>query len=340
MYILDCTAAEEMCTNLQPFLNVIKVLLGIVRWTVPIVLIVFGSIDMFKAVTKAEDEKSIQDARRSLIKRIIYGVVVFLVPLIVNIVMELIDEGVTTTDEVTATTWVSCWNNTIDTSKCDDIYAPEVEPETSSENGNTCNCELCENGTSNCQYAKITVGACRAEGGTCKTTPTDDDNHDCSSYVCPSSAKIDSFNKSVNKVYYKNSCYCKVTIADPDIYNSSNCSDIEFSSDNYTFAFYESDGSMANINCYFKKRNNTNDNNDNSSENSCTEPCLRKNLILGREFNGQLSNNICTYSAVLDTDANLDCAQSCKNTWGKSGFKSSSSNSNGGCSCKYSTICN
>lgn len=168
MYILDCTAAEEMCTNLQPFLNVIKVLFGIVRWTVPIVLIVYGSIDMFKAVTKAEDEKFIQDARRSLIKRIIYGVVVFLVPLIVNIIMELIDEGVTTTDEVTATTWVSCWNNTIDTSKCDDIYAPEVEPETSSENGNTCNCEVCENGTSNCQYAKIAVEECRAEGGTCK----------------------------------------------------------------------------------------------------------------------------------------------------------------------------
>ena len=315
MYILDCTAAEEMCANLQPFLNVIKVFLEIIRWTVPILLIIFGSIDMFNAVTKADDEKVIQDSRRKFIKRIIYGVVVFLVPFIINLIMDLIDEaiGKNENDEITATTWVSCWNDKIDTSNCSDIYEPEIEPETSSENGN---------------------------GYIPNNSGEDDDKNKCLSYTCPSSAKIDSFNKSVKKVYYKNNCYCKVTIADPNLYNSSDCSDVEFSNGNYIFAFSENDGSMANINCYFKKGSDANGNNNNSSENNCTEPCLRKNLILGREFTGQLSNNICTYSAVLDTDANLDCDQSCKNTWGKSGFKSSGSNSNGGCSCKYSTICN
>ncbi len=131
MYILDCTAVEEMCANLQPFLNVIKVFLEILRWTVPILLIVFGSIDMFNAVTKAEDEKSLQDARRKLIKRIIYGIVVFLVPFIINLIMELVDEGIDTVDEVTATSWISCWNEKINTKNCSDIYEPEVESNTS-----------------------------------------------------------------------------------------------------------------------------------------------------------------------------------------------------------------
>ena len=159
-------------------------------------------------------------------------------------------------------------------------------------------------------------------------------------YICPSSVKIDSFTKSVEKVYYKNNCYCKVTIADSSIYNSSNCTDVIFSSGNYSFAFSEDDGSMANINCYFKKGNSNSGNNYNSSSNDCTKPCLRKNMILGRESEGKLSSNTCTYSAVLDIDANLDCSQSCKNTWGKSGYISSNSNSTGGCSCKYNTLCN
>lgn len=223
MYVLECTEAAEMCKNLQPFLNIIKILLEILRWTVPILLIVFGSIDMFNAVTKADDEKILQDARQKLIKRIIYGIVVFLVPLIVNLVMDLVEEaGIKDENSITATTWVSCWNDSIDTSGCSDIYAPKEE------------------------------------------TSVNTNEH------------------------------------------------------NYS--------------------NNTDSNNNNKVQ--CKNSCLRKNLILGRETEGNLNNNACTYSAVLDVDANLDCTQSCKNTWGNSGYISSNSNSSGGCSCKYSTNCN
>ena len=130
MYILNCTDAAEMCKNLQPFLNVIKILLEILRWTVPILLIVFGSIDMFNAMTKADDEKILQDTRQKFIKRVIYGIIVFLIPLIVNVIMDLVDEaGIKDENSVTATTWVSCWNDSIDTSGCSDIYKSEEQPQ-------------------------------------------------------------------------------------------------------------------------------------------------------------------------------------------------------------------
>ena len=310
MLILECTEAQEMCRNLEPFLNVVKVFLEILRWTVPILLIVLGTLDMFNAATKAEDEKILQDARKKLIKRIIYGIVVFLVPFIINIIMDLVVEsGIKDENNITPTSWVSCWTGDINTKGCKDIYAPDPEPESN----NTCNCKVCENGSNDCKYVEMATGECKSEGGTCQTSivPSDkDDSQKCSSISCLGTAKIDSFTKSIEKVYYKNDCYCKVTIADPSIYNSSDCSDIVFSSGNYAFSFYENDGSMANINCYFKNSNNS----GNSNKNDCTKPCSRKNLVLGRESDGNLNNNTCTYSAVLDIDANLDCTQSCKNT--------------------------
>ena len=277
MYILDCSAAEEMCTNLQPFLNVIKVLFGIVRWTVPIVLIVFGTIDMFKTVTKAEDEKSIQDARRSLIKRIIYGVVVFLVPLIVNIVMELIDEGVTTTDEVTATTWVSCWNNTIDTSKCDDIYAPEVEPETSSENGN---------------------------GYIPNNSGEDDDKNKCLSYTCPTGKFLGS-DKKLDLIYYKNSCYCRGSIPSATLYDGSSCSDI---SNAGTFAFSETDSNSADDYCYFKAKKNSSSNQDESKK--CYDYSCKQGKL-------QQTTKTCINKVTKPTDLlpeNNNCKYACGKT--------------------------
>ena len=165
MYILDeCTEAAELCKNIEPFLNVVRIFLDIVCWSIPIILIIMGSIDMFKAVTKADDEKILQDARRKLVMRIIYGVAVFLVPFIINLIFEVLDGILPKDDIVNGTTWISCWNGTIEgMDSCSDIYAPEKEQTTV----NTCNCRLCESDNSNCQYAELPRSQCKAEGGTC-----------------------------------------------------------------------------------------------------------------------------------------------------------------------------
>ncbi len=122
--ILDCTdVVTKMCYDVDPLLKVIKLIISILQWSVPALLIVLGTIDMFKAVVKANDEKVVQEAKKSLIRRLIYGVIIFLVPFFVELILGLVaDMFPSENDEIGATSWISCWTGEVDTSSCDDIF--------------------------------------------------------------------------------------------------------------------------------------------------------------------------------------------------------------------------
>lgn len=93
MFILDCY-------GLSGLLNIIKFLLKIVQWVVPVILILLGTIDLVKAVIAGKDD-DIKKHQQTLIKRIIAAVIVFLVPVIVSILMGWIGND----------DWKTCWNN-------------------------------------------------------------------------------------------------------------------------------------------------------------------------------------------------------------------------------------
>ena len=79
----------------------IKKLARIMQVLVPILLVVWGSIDMFKAIIAA-DEKKISAARSTLIKRFGAAIAVFLVPWIVDTVIKYFGGN---------SDWIDCWNN-------------------------------------------------------------------------------------------------------------------------------------------------------------------------------------------------------------------------------------
>lgn len=150
-----------MCCNMQPFLKVINVLFTLVMISIPIILIVLGTVDMFKAIT-ANDDKQIKEARGSLIKRVIYAVLIFLVPFIVRLVLQFTEEVFLTNDNSgldSPTSWVSCWNSTmkgtINCSSCQDIYE-EDEPGSNPSQGDT-GLENGTNGTKMCYWWKMAV---------------------------------------------------------------------------------------------------------------------------------------------------------------------------------------
>lgn len=60
------------------------------RYIVPALVIVFTSIDLFKAVIAGKEDE-MKKAQSTAIKRVIVAVIVFLVPMIVNIIMYLAD---------------------------------------------------------------------------------------------------------------------------------------------------------------------------------------------------------------------------------------------------------
>lgn len=103
-------AATDGCQGIGPIVNLIKNgVMPIFQIGIPILLIVFGSIDLGKAVM-ANDDKEIKGATTKLIKRAIAAVVVFFIPFLVNLVMTIAatsSEG----EGKDATNFAKCWNN-------------------------------------------------------------------------------------------------------------------------------------------------------------------------------------------------------------------------------------
>lgn len=109
MFIL--ASASEICSDLSPVIKLIKIFINLICWSVPILLIVLGTVDMFKAISTS-DEKAASEAKSKLVKRIVYGVLVFLIPFLVNLVFEIVGDTIKTDDGFEdSTSWISCWND-------------------------------------------------------------------------------------------------------------------------------------------------------------------------------------------------------------------------------------
>lgn len=129
MFILDCNEVKQMCYDAKPILEIIKYLIKIIQFSVPMLLIVLGTWDMFKAITKAEDSKVVEEAKKTLIKRIIYGILLFLIPFLIRLVLNFVENNFTIGEDTTSpTAWISCWNSIMNDdsfSDCNDIYKKE-----------------------------------------------------------------------------------------------------------------------------------------------------------------------------------------------------------------------
>ena len=70
--------AEFQCEDIQVIVSLIKAVVQVFQIVIPILLILFGLIDLGKAVI-ASKEDEMKKARKNLIKRVIYAIAVFLV---------------------------------------------------------------------------------------------------------------------------------------------------------------------------------------------------------------------------------------------------------------------
>ena len=96
----------DACGGLLPVVRMLRKVIWYIQILVPIGLLLYGSIDLGKAVI-ASDEKEVKAAQTRLIKRVIYAAVVFLVPMLVTIIMNIIsDSGVGESDTAS---WQNCW---------------------------------------------------------------------------------------------------------------------------------------------------------------------------------------------------------------------------------------
>ena len=80
-----------MCnTDVQLIFNMIIKVLDVVHFFVPVVLIIFCTIDIFKLiVSKKEDE--VKKLRNSVFRKILYAIVIYLIPFLVPLILSLVD---------------------------------------------------------------------------------------------------------------------------------------------------------------------------------------------------------------------------------------------------------
>lgn len=102
-------------TNLAPLWKIIGTVINVIWIGVPILLIILGSIDLGKAVISSKEDE-VKKAKKALLNRFIYAVLVFCIVWIVGIVMDLISGiGVTGDNTVTnvpgsdTSSWKDCW---------------------------------------------------------------------------------------------------------------------------------------------------------------------------------------------------------------------------------------
>lgn len=112
---------NSVCNNseLKILLGFVKTVITIAQIIIPIALIVWGTLDLGKAVM-ASDEKKIKENQQTLIKRVATAIIVFLLATIVGFAM-----GIVGSDE-----WKTCWQGANTNCDLDPISGECKQPTT------------------------------------------------------------------------------------------------------------------------------------------------------------------------------------------------------------------
>lgn len=79
---LDCDSWGEVLTDLQNVFDFVKIV-------VPLLIIGLSTYDFIKAVT-AKDDKGLKKAFQILLKRLLYAVILFFLPVLINLLLKLV----------------------------------------------------------------------------------------------------------------------------------------------------------------------------------------------------------------------------------------------------------
>ncbi len=81
--------ADGFCAGTAPVWEFVGEIIYIIRIVIPILIVLLGTIDLGKAVLAGE-EKTVKEAQKSFIKRLIYGVAIFFIIPIVGVIFGLL----------------------------------------------------------------------------------------------------------------------------------------------------------------------------------------------------------------------------------------------------------
>ena len=79
--------------DLTDFMGIFKLIITVIQYAVPVVLILWGSIDLFKSITTGQDDE-IKKKQTLLFKKVLSAVIIFLLPWLVFTIMSLLGGNV------------------------------------------------------------------------------------------------------------------------------------------------------------------------------------------------------------------------------------------------------
>ena len=79
---LSCNSWGTVLTDLQNVFNFVKIV-------VPLLIIGLSTYDFIKAVT-SKDDKGLKKAFQILLKRLVYAIILFFLPVLINLILELV----------------------------------------------------------------------------------------------------------------------------------------------------------------------------------------------------------------------------------------------------------
>ncbi len=82
---IDCKSMGDFRTDIQNLFNFLKIIL-------PLLVIVLSTYDFIRAIT-AKDEKDVKKAFQKLLKRFACAVILFILPTILNLLLDLLGIG-------------------------------------------------------------------------------------------------------------------------------------------------------------------------------------------------------------------------------------------------------
>ncbi len=93
----------DYCTDLGDVLYIAFRIVNLIKWVVPVLLIIFGTLDLAKAVIAGKEDE-MKAAQKIFFRRVVYAVAVFLVATLVTFVWKLLPANAT--DGIS---WDDCW---------------------------------------------------------------------------------------------------------------------------------------------------------------------------------------------------------------------------------------
>lgn len=79
----------NFCSDAREILQFVGTILFIFKILIPVLLIIWGSLDLGKAVV-AQNEDEIKKATGILVKRVVFAIIIFFIPNIISLVFNLV----------------------------------------------------------------------------------------------------------------------------------------------------------------------------------------------------------------------------------------------------------